>query len=127
MWGERKKEGVTEMLGSAKVKGKGKKGVRGRLVKSWLDKEGEKKVKRKEESIEWKRLPRGSEMEEYDTIKRSLNSEIETFVFHILCKHLNPPSVWETGGREQDIFQHNLPLWCLSGSAAGDFENRLFV
>ncbi len=25
-------------------------------------------------------------MDEYDTIKSSLNSEIETFVFHILCK-----------------------------------------
>lgn len=88
------------MLYSAKIKGKGKKGVRGRLVKSWLDKEGEKKVKRKEESIEWKRLSRGSEMEEYDMIKRSLNSEIGTFVFQILCKHLNLPSVWKTERQE---------------------------
>lgn len=61
-------------------------------------------------------------MDEYDTIKSSLNSEIETFVFHILCKVSQSsfrPRHRKTGEseREQDIFQHNLPLWCPSRSA----------
>lgn len=60
-------------------------------------------------------------MDEYDTIKSSLNSEIETFVFHILCKvsqssfRLRHRKTGESE-REQDILEHNLPLCCPSRS-----------
>lgn len=67
------------------------------------------------------------EIEEYDTIKRSLNSEIETFVFRILCKASKSSFRLRDRRERAGYIQHNLPLWCLSGSAAGNFENRLFV
>lgn len=56
---------------------------------------------------------RGGEIDEYDTIKSSLNSEIETFVFHILCKASKSSfrlRLRLTGERENRIYSYTIFL-----------------